>query len=88
MTDMLTEITKRVFDSVNAETERWCWKALAQGVGNRVWRSEPKHVGDSIGGYRIVHNFQILTPGEGVPGAGVVFGPFGPEIVHVGGRDE
>lgn len=56
-----------------AETERWIWKAIAQGVGNRVWRSNPIQDPRSVA---VTHyQFAILKPGEPSP-AGVVFGPF------------
>lgn len=63
-----------VLTRIEEETERWCWKALAQGVGNRVWRSELQPMEWPSYGYRC--NFAILKPGEYPPDSGVVIGPF------------
>lgn len=52
-------------------TEQYCWRAIAQGVGNRVWRSDPFLVD-----FNVTYSFQILRPGEPAPGSGIVFGPF------------
>jgi hypothetical protein len=60
-------------ERLQAETDRWCWKAIAQGVGNRVWRSDPV-VND--GTFVVTYQFMILKPGMHPPGAGVIFGPF------------
>ncbi|CAM5513713.1 hypothetical protein [Sphingobium scionense] len=60
-------------ERLQAETDRWCWKAIAQGVGNRVWRSDP--VVDD-GTFVATYQFMILKPGMHPPGAGVIFGPF------------
>lgn len=56
---------------LNHITEQWCWKAIAQGVGNRVWRSDPVYEN-----FRITYSFQILKPDECAPGSGIVIGPF------------
>ena len=58
---------------LQAETDRWCWKAIAQGVGNRVWRSNPILNEDN---FVTTYQFAILRPGEAAPGSGLVFGPF------------
>lgn len=73
MTSIRDAAVRRHAESLYAETERWIWKAIAQGVGNRVWRSnpiqDPRHIA-------VTHyQFAILKPGEPSP-AGVVFGPF------------
>lgn len=57
-----------------AVTESWCWKAIARGVGNRVWRSDPIY--EPWPSTVVTHQFQILAPGEMPPGSGLVFGPF------------
>lgn len=56
-----------LIDELEAETERWLWKALAKGTGCRVWRSDPIFEGDQI-----KHVFAILEPGEQPPGEGTV----------------
>lgn len=64
-------------EQLNAETERWCWKAISQGEGNRVWRSAPEpHETPDMG---TTYYFAILKPGEPAPGKGVIFGPFSKE---------
>lgn len=68
-TDLATLATERL----NAETERWIWKAIAQGVGNRVWRSNP--IADPWPSTVTRYQFAILGPDDLAPGAGVVFGP-------------
>lgn len=73
-----SEIARAHAERLAAETERWCWKAVARGVGNRVWRSDSEPVNDDRG-FRIVHRFAILAPGQCAPGSGMVFGPFSKE---------
>jgi hypothetical protein len=62
-------------EKIAAETEEWCAKAAARGEGYRLFRSDARHEHDADG-YRIVHDFQILAPGEHAPASGVVFGPW------------
>jgi len=61
-------------EQLQAETDRWIWKAIAQGVGNRVWRSNA--LTDPWPSTTIRYQFAVLRPGEPAPGAGVVLGPF------------
>lgn len=56
---------------LNTLMEQWCWKAIGQGIGNRVWRSNPIYED-----FKITYQFQILKPGEPAPGSGIVIGPF------------
>ena len=60
-------------ERLQAETDRWCWRAIAQGVGNRIWRSDPILNEDT---FVTTYQFAILKPGEAAPGSGIVFGPF------------
>lgn len=59
---------QKLADELDAETERWLWKALAKGTGYRVWRSDPMFEGDQI-----KHAFAILAPDDDMPGEGTVF---------------
>jgi hypothetical protein len=68
------EWTRLAAERLQAETDRWCWKALAQGVGNRVWRSNP--IAEPWPSTVTTYEFAILKPGEPAPGSGWVFGPF------------
>lgn len=65
------KLSRDLLDELNAETERWIWKAMARGVGNRVWRSDPMWEGQTM-----KHAFAILEPDDPAPGAGMIFGPF------------
>ena len=67
----MDERVKRHIEWLTQLTERWCWKAIAQGVGNRVWRSDPVYED-----FKVTYHFQILKPGECAPGSGVIIGPF------------
>lgn len=58
-----------------AETERRCGEAAAMGEGYRLFRSDPRFENDATG-YRMIVDFQILEPGQGAPGTGMVFGPW------------
>ncbi|WP_313326247.1 hypothetical protein [Sphingobium yanoikuyae] len=60
-------------ECLQAETDRWCWKAIAQGVRNRVWRSDPV-VNDET--FAVTYQFMILTPGMHPPAKGIIFGLF------------
>jgi hypothetical protein len=71
--DLRHEAAQLRADRLNAQTERMIWKAIAKGVGNRVWRSNPISDED---GFVVRYQFAILGPDENAPGAGVVFGPF------------
>lgn len=71
------QLTQLTVDRIAAETDRWCWKAIAAGVGWRVWRSEGRIEGDpGTLNYRHVHEFQLLPPGAPPPASGTIFGPF------------
>ncbi len=59
---------------LSIETERWIWKAIAQGVGNRLWRSHPLTQGYPP--VKIHYHFVILKPGDDLPAAGYIMGPF------------
>lgn len=72
--DMHSDAVRMFNERLAAETERWIWKAIAQGVGNRVWRSNA--VSEEWPSTVVRHRFAILKPGELAPGAGIVFGPF------------
>lgn len=72
--DMLRETAEHHVRQLVAVTERWCWKAIARGIGNRVWRSNP--ITEEWPNMGASYQFQILAPGERAPGSGVVFGPF------------
>lgn len=57
------------------ETERWIWKAIAQGVGNRVWRSRPLARDDPP--MTVFYDFKIIKPGDELPDVeGFIMGPF------------
>lgn len=71
--DIRSAAIQQNVNALHAETERWIWKAIAQGVGNRVWRSNPIH--EPWPSTVTRYEFAILKPGEPCP-AGVVFGPF------------
>lgn len=73
MTNLADEQAKVHAARLQAETDRWCWKAIARGVGNRVWRSNPIVDHDT---FVMRYQFQILAPGQPAPGSGMVFGPF------------
>jgi hypothetical protein len=71
--DMVTELLRTHAELIAKETERWLWKAIAQGVGNRVWRSEPEPMPRPEYGW--TYRFAVLKPGELPPGVGVIYGP-------------
>jgi hypothetical protein len=75
MTSLRDDILNHTAARIAAETDRWCWKAIARGVGWRVWRSEARMEADATG-HRIVHDFQLLPPDHPAPGTGMIFGPF------------
>lgn len=62
-------------EKIAAETEDWCAKAASKGEGFRLFRSDARREYDADG-HRIVHDFQILAPGEHAPASGVVYGPW------------
>ena len=68
------ELIQHQVEWLNAQTEAICWKAIAKGVGYRVWRSNPIY--EPWPSTVVTWKFAILAPGEHAPGAGVVFGPF------------
>lgn len=74
-----SEAIQRQAESLVAETERWCWKALAQGTGMRVWRSEPGQM--PFPNYGLTYKFAILEPGQSPPGSGTIFGPFSKAVL-------
>ena len=65
-----TDLIRAQSDFLAAEVERWLWKALAQGVGNRVWRSDPELQSGAV-----IYRFAILKPGDPPPGTGIIYGP-------------
>lgn len=73
--DQAFSFASRIVRGISAETERRCAEAAARGGGYRLFRSEPRYKHDATG-YRMIVDFQILEPGEGAPGSGVVFGPW------------
>ncbi|MFZ5704955.1 MAG: hypothetical protein ACOY5R_06770 [Pseudomonadota bacterium] len=75
MTDLSREFAAAAVAKLNAETERWCWKAIAKGVGWRVWRSDATPELDA-NGHRMTYQFQLLPPGHAAPASGWIFGPF------------
>lgn len=81
-TEFREELIRRAVDSLMAETERWCWRAIAKGVGWRVWRSECRWED-----YHMIHEFALLPPGASPPGSGTVYGPFS-KGGHRGGEQE
>jgi len=72
--DLSNEALRFSIERLNAETERWIWKAMAQGIGNRVWRSNP--LPEPWPSTVTRYQFAIVAPGESPPGAGMFFGPF------------
>lgn len=73
MSSIADEQAKVHAQRLHAETERWMWKAIAQGVGNRVWRSDPEFNEDT---FAVTYKFMILAPGQHPPASGLIFGPF------------
>lgn len=71
----ITSSAAKTVAKINAETERWCATAAAMGDGYRVFRSEPQYRSGPEGYFCDV-GFSIIAPGTGVPGSGVVFGPW------------
>lgn len=71
--DPLADLIRAHADRLAAETERWIWKAIAQGIGNRVWRSDPEPM--QWPSFGMLYRFQILKPGEPPPGTGIIYGP-------------
>jgi hypothetical protein len=74
MSDIMEAVVRAHADRLAAATEAMCWKAMAQGVGNRVWRSHG--LAEPWPSTVVNYQFAILKPGDPVPGSGVVFGPF------------
>jgi hypothetical protein len=72
--DITCEAALHAARKLLAEEERWIWKAMAEGVGNRVWRSHA--LAEPWPGTSVSYRFKVLRPGDSVPGAGIVFGPF------------
>lgn len=70
---LLTNLVRAHADQLAAETERWIWKAIAQGIGNRVWRSEPEP--QPWPSTVTIYRFAILKPGDPPPGVGIIYGP-------------
>jgi hypothetical protein len=71
---MRNDYVHHAAEKLNAETERWIWKAIAEGIGNRVWRSNP--ISEPWPSTVTTYHFAILKPGQAAPGSGLVFGPF------------
>lgn len=70
-TELMQQFMQCAAETLGAETERWCWRAIGKGVGWRVWRSEPRWED-----FHIIHQFALLPPGASPPGSGTIYGPF------------
>lgn len=67
--------TQHIARSMVRKTEEWCAIAAAKGDGYRLFRSDLQYI-NSVQGYFVTADFQILAPGEGAPGTGLIYGPW------------
>lgn len=68
---VMDELAVCAADQIMKMTERWCWRAIAQGIGNRLWRSPVKIIDEQM-----VVEFKILGPNDHPPGSGIIHGPW------------